>query len=317
LSEPLGALWLTASLVALSRRRYALAGALLAAAVLTRANLLVLIPVIAVLLGRRGLWFAVAALVPVVAWSINVGAPVTTGGGSSLFVGTFLPGGGTLPGTKRALKAETIRFAPELRGRHAKELPGDRVLDAVAARDPGRDRDAALRHAALRNLATYPLERPAAFAAMVASKVPRLWLRPSRGGTRSSSALRVWHLVVVVLAFAGILRARNRTMLAVLVAFTLFHLIAGAMPRYAIPLLPALIAAGAAGWVRQPRTTSIVRAYSAPLRRASISAGPPESSASRSAARSAGSSSATQLATPSPAATASNETGAKSSGERA
>ena len=54
---------------------------------------------------------AVAALVPVLAWSLNVGAPVTTGGGSSLFVGTYLPGGGTLIGTKRALKAETGRSA--------------------------------------------------------------------------------------------------------------------------------------------------------------------------------------------------------------
>ena len=42
------------------------------------------------------------------------------------------------------------------------------------------------------------------------------------------------------------------------------------MPRYALPLLPALIATGAAGWFAQPRTTASVRAYSAPLRRASI-----------------------------------------------
>jgi len=316
LSEPLGALWLTASLLALARRRYALAGVLLAAAVLTRANLLVLIPVIAVLLGRRGGVFALAALVPVVAWSINVGAPVSTGGGSSLFVGTFLPGGGTLPGAKRELKGETIRFSPELRGRHAKDLPGERVLDAVAAREPGLARDAALRHAALRNLETYPREQPGRFAAMMAGKAPRLWLGPARGGTRSSTGLRVWHLVLVILALAGVVRARNRTMLAVLVAFTLFHLIAGAMPRYALPLLPALIATGAAGWLAQPRTTSMVRAYSAPLRRASISAGPPTPSASRIADRSEASSSAVKPATPSPAASASNATGPKSSDDR-
>ena len=53
LSEPLGALWLTAAMLALARRHYALAGLLLAAAVLTRANLLILIPVIGVALGRR------------------------------------------------------------------------------------------------------------------------------------------------------------------------------------------------------------------------------------------------------------------------
>jgi hypothetical protein len=318
LSEPLGALWLTAALLCVARRRwYALGGALLAAAVLTRANLLLLIPVVAIAVGRRGgAVVAAAALVPVVAWSLNVGAPVTTGGGSSLFVGTFLPGGGTLPGTKRALKAETIRFAPELRGRHAKELPGNRVLDAVAAREPGLDRDAALRHAAVRNLTTYPREEPVRFAAMVAKKVPRLWLGPSRAGGRTTGALRIWHGLLVILAVAGLIRARNRTMLAVLLTFTLFHLIAGAMPRYALPLLPALIATGAAGWFAQPRTTASVRAYSAPLRRASISAGPPVASASRIARRREASSSAAQLATPSPAATAAKSTDPKSSDER-
>jgi hypothetical protein len=316
LSEPLGALWLTAALLAVARRRFALGGALLAAAVLTRANFLVLIPVVALLLGRRGVWFGLVALVPVVAWSINVGAPVTTGGGSSLFVGTFLPGGGTLLGAKRELHAETVRFAPALRGRRARDLPGDKVLDAVAARRPWLDRDAGLRAAALHNLATYPRERPLAFAGMVASKLPRLWLRPSRAGTRTRGVVRVWHVLLVLAAFAGLIRSRNRTLLAVLVAFTLFHLIAGAMPRYALPLLPALFAAGAAGWVAQPRTTSRVRAYSAPLQRASISAGARAASASRTARRKVASSSATQLATPSPAATASNDTGAKSSGER-
>ena len=56
LSEPLGALWLTAAFVALARRRYALAGLLLAAAVLTRANLLVLVPVLALALGPLAAW---------------------------------------------------------------------------------------------------------------------------------------------------------------------------------------------------------------------------------------------------------------------
>jgi hypothetical protein len=324
LSEPLGALWLTAALLALAVRRPALGGALLAAAVLTRANLLVLIPVLVVVLalGRQGAWrFAVAAIVPVAAWSLHVGAPVTTGGGSSLFVGTYLPGHGTLPGAKRALKAETVRFAPELAARHAKDLPGDRVLDAVAARRPALDRDGALREAAITNLTTYPREHPTRFAAMVASKLPRLWLGPSRdGGGRTGELVRLWHALLVLVAIAGLLAGRNRTILAALIAFTLFHLIAGAMPRYALPLLPALIATGTAGWfarLAQPRTTSSVRAYSDPLRRASISAGPATESASRIAPRSPISSSTTQLATPSPSAIAAKPTGPKSSDERA
>ena len=76
LSEPLGALWLTAAFVASRGGGSPLAGLLLAAAVLTRANLLVLIPVVrAHARAPRRAVFAVAALVPVVAWSLNVGAP--------------------------------------------------------------------------------------------------------------------------------------------------------------------------------------------------------------------------------------------------
>ena len=77
------------------------------------------------------------------------------------------------PATKQALKAETIRARPEWRGAHAKDLPGDVVLDAVAARHPDLDRDAALRAEAWRNLRTYPARtRPA---------TPRCSRRSSRG----------------------------------------------------------------------------------------------------------------------------------------
>jgi 4-amino-4-deoxy-L-arabinose transferase-like glycosyltransferase len=262
LSEPLGALWLTAALLALLRRRYALAGLLLAAAVLTRANLLVLIAVLALLLGpRRGAVFALAALVPVGLWSLNVGAPVSTGGGSAFFVGTFLPGDGTLGGAKQALKAETIRARPEWRGAHAKDLPGEVVLDVVAARHPGLDRDAALRAEAWRNVRTYSRKDPAGYAAMFATKVPRLWLKPSpRSDGLRNTPLRIWHALIVLAAFAGLLLARNRLVAGTLIAFTLFQLVAVANPRYALPVLPILIATGTAGWFsrlaarRAPRT---------------------------------------------------------------
>ena len=251
LSEPLGALWLTAALLALVRRRFVLGGLLLAAAVLTRANLLILIPVIAVVLGPRpGARFALAALVPVVAWSLHVGAPVSTGGGAALFVGTFLPGEGTLNGAKRALRDDRGESGTLNGARRA--LDGDRgefVLDGVAARHPGRDRDAALRAEAWRNLRTYPREDPGGFAAMIAAKAPRLWLGPSlRPGLPRRAPLRLWHVAIVVLAAAGVLAGRNPLMLATLAAFTLFHLVVEAIPRYALPALPILIAAGCAGW---------------------------------------------------------------------
>jgi hypothetical protein len=210
---------------------------------------------------RHGAVFAIAAVVPVVLWSLNVSAPVSTGGGSAFFVGTFLPGDATLGGVKKALKRETIRARPEWQGAHAKDLPGDVVLDVVAARHPSLDRDAALRAEAWRNLETYPREDPAGYAAMVARKLPRLWLKPSpRSDGLRTTPLRIWHALIVLAAFAGLLLGRNWRITAALAAFTLFHLVVEAIPRYALPALPVLIAAGTAGWFswiaarRAPRT---------------------------------------------------------------
>ena len=63
---------------------------------------------------------------------------------------------------------------------------------------------------------------------MVAGKLPRLWLGPARGGDALvDRACGSGTSCSSIVALAGVLRARNRTMLAVLVAFTLFHLIAG------------------------------------------------------------------------------------------
>jgi 4-amino-4-deoxy-L-arabinose transferase-like glycosyltransferase len=287
LSEPLGALLLTAALAALawaesdSRRRappgdhpapaagrrsarLVASGVLLGGAVLTRANLLVVVPAVVVALARRdrrgAAILAAAALAPVLAWSLNASldsgrlVPVSSGGGTSFFIGTFLPGHGTLGGTKVALKAQTQRYAPALRRlRHARELPGRAVIDAVAARHPGIDRDAALRREAWRNVSTYAPRHPAAFAAMLVAKLPRLWLTPSpRSDGLRTPALRVWHLLLVLAALAGALAGRRHpviaAVLAALVAFTLFHMVVEAIPRYALPAFPALVAAGAAGW---------------------------------------------------------------------
>jgi hypothetical protein len=127
-------------------------------------------------------------------------------------------------------------------------------MNAVAARDPGMDRDAALRHEAWRNVRTYLPAHPLRYAGMLLAKVPRLWLSPSgRSRGLRTTALRIWHVVIVVAALVGLLLGARRnallaTVLALLAAFTAFHMIVEAIPRYALPALPLLIAAGAAGW---------------------------------------------------------------------
>jgi 4-amino-4-deoxy-L-arabinose transferase-like glycosyltransferase len=284
LSEPLGALWLTGAAVALaaaaraqwSLRLIALCGLLLAGAVLTRANLLLVIPTVALCLfviewragrARRGARAAavllVAALVPPALWSLNASletgrlVPVTTGGGTAFFVGTFLPGNGTLPGAKRALAAEAVRRFPDLRRyRYVGSIPASAVMDAVAARRPHLDRDAALQAAARHNVATYLPAHPLRYAGMLLAKVPRLWGAPSpRTNGPRSPALTVWHILVVLGALAGLLLGARRspllaTVLAMLAVFTAFHMVVEAIPRYALPAFPLLVAAGAAGWAQ-------------------------------------------------------------------
>lgn len=293
LSEPLGALLLTAALCALvwagaarwRGRRLLLAGVLLGAAVLTRANFLLIVPAVGLAVAvaewregrlKRGLavaaLFSVSALVPVGLWSLNasVGSgqvvPITNVGGMSFFIGTFLPGDGTMAGMKSALKTETIQFAPEVRHvRRAEDLPLRRVFAYVASRHPGLPRDAALRREAWRNLRTYPRRDPAGFARMTLAKVPRLWLKPSprRPGLRSTP-MRLWHLLITLGALAGLTAGLVRTghpglwaVAAALVAFTVFHLVVEAMPRYGLPALPALIAAGSAGWALAFRSRTL------------------------------------------------------------
>jgi small-conductance mechanosensitive channel len=110
---------------------------------------------------------------------------------------------------------------------------------------------------------------------MVLAKLPRLWLVPSpRSGGLRTLALRIWHALVVLVALAGLLlgalRVRDpvlRAVLALLAAFTAFHMVVEALPRYALPAFPVLVAAGAAGWAIMLRADGAGRL--APARSAS------------------------------------------------
>jgi len=232
LSEPLGALGVTAAALALvlglrrsSRAWLAAAGAVLGLTVLTRADLL-LLPLVAagvVVLVRaragagRGRAAADAAVVLaacaacVLPWTVFASGvagrpvPVSSGGSSNLFVGTYLPGNGTMLGLKRDLADEVARRDPRLRGVAPARLPQERVLDAVVDRRPGLDQEAALRAEALANLRRYALGDPLAFAAMAARKVGRLWLDYTVGSFRVRSGwITALHLVLLGAAAAGL-----------------------------------------------------------------------------------------------------------------
>jgi hypothetical protein len=269
LSEPAGTLALAVAVLAFvwalrgsTTRRYAVAGALLGVATLVRADFLFLPLVLALLVRRRGRVLALigcAALV-VVPWSAYISArsghltAVTTGDAPVLFIGTCLPCDGMLLGLKQTYGDEARLRNRALRGVPDTRLPASAVLDAIAARHPGRDRESALRREALSNVG-YDLRHPIGYAGMELRKLRQLWLRPSRIGTSERiQAVVIVHVVLIVLAFAGLIlglvRARSPglTAIALVLAYgTAVHLLTTADSRYNLPLVPLLFAGGAAG----------------------------------------------------------------------
>jgi 4-amino-4-deoxy-L-arabinose transferase-like glycosyltransferase len=282
LSEPLGAFFLTCAFLALAwaTRKgrwwmYAAAGALFGLTALTRADLVLAGFLVAALVGvwtwrrrtfKRGL--ALAALIaggaamttaPWVAYaSARAGhfVPITQGSASALFVGTYLPGDGTTVGMKRALAAEVKKRKPALRGRGAMDIDAREYLALIAARHPGMSRDDAVSREARHNIAHFVKTDPIGFVGMMANKVQRMWTRYARGGARHTSwEIRVWHILLVLGGIAGLVVGIWRGRVAVLAAIllvalysTALHTLVVSQARYNLPLMPALIAGGVAGW---------------------------------------------------------------------
>ena len=282
LSEPLGAFLLTCAFLALAwaARRgrwplYVLAGALFGLTALTRADLLLAGFLVAALLGvwawrqatlRRGL--AIAALVAggaavtMAPWIVLASAragqfvPITKGSASALFVGTYLPGNGTTVGMKRALAPELKKQRPALRGRGAMAIDATDFITLIAARHPDLPRDAAVSKEARHNIVHYGTGDPVGFAGMMLNKVQRMWSRYARGGARHTSwEIRVWHILLVLASFAGLVlglwRSRSAVLAAILLVAlysTALHTLVVSQARYNLPLMPALIAGGVAGW---------------------------------------------------------------------
>jgi hypothetical protein len=282
LSEPLGAFFVACAFTALTlawrtRRRpwWFLAGSLFGAVLLTRTDLL-FVPVFCALLGlvvlgttagwRLGFQSAALLLVGVVVvvspWTVYASGksgsfvPVTTGGGSALFVGTFLPGNGSTFDMKFALKEETVRRHPDYRDRPYTTIPAQVVLDDVAARHPELDRDEALSKEARENLRKYALGDPVDFGKMMAFKAAKMWTRYARGGfDKTNDWWTALHISLALLSALGIVwgvvRRRDPALasigLGILIA-TGVHTLAVAHGRYNLPLMPVLLVAGCAGW---------------------------------------------------------------------
>ncbi|MFA4927598.1 MAG: hypothetical protein WC558_03725, partial [Patulibacter sp.] len=257
------------------RTWWALGGALLGGVLLTRTDLMFVPVFLAVLalcvIGYTVSWkrgFQSAALlvagvlVVVLPWSIPASrtaetvVPVTTGSGSALFVGTYLPGNGSTFDMKFAMLDEIIEKHPSYADRHYTTIPAQVVLDDVAKKRRPLERDAALSAAARENLRTYAIGQPVAFAKMMLFKVGKMWTRYARGGaTPTKTAWSIGHLLIVGLGTIGliwgIVRRRDLALVSILIAIatgTAVHTLAVAHGRYNLPLMPILIAGGVAGW---------------------------------------------------------------------
>ena len=298
LSEPLGAFLLIAAFTALAWAitrcrapgaglgpwRWAASGALFGLAILTRTDLLPLPFLLAGLAALIVLWRARAWRRALTTWGVLAGAcalvlapwtiyassqegqfvPVTKGSASALFVGTYLPGGGTTVGMKFALEKQLRAKHPELAGTKTYKIPAKYALDLFIAKHPGLTRDEALQREARHNLIHYSTTQPVSFAKMAFNKAKRMWFFYYRGGGVHyiSTVTRVWQIFLVVACtlglIAGIWRRRDPVLMAVLLAVALstaVHAIVVSQARYNLPLMPSLIAAGVAGWflaVRRP-----------------------------------------------------------------
>jgi hypothetical protein len=279
-SEPLGALTIAVVMLALawawrapSPWRFALAGAATGAAILVRADLLVLPFVLAVVvaltLRRAGarpallaagayLLAAVLALAP---WSVYASrkrselTPITSSSWSGLYVGTYLPGDGRIFGLREALGDEARAHNPKIRDRKNRNLRTEWILDAVAARHPDLGRSDALRRETLRNLRRYALGRPGAFAGMQLEKLERMWIGYDRG---THHARRGWilavHLLLSAAGLAGLLFGLWRTrhpalwaILATVLTVTAVNSFFVSEARHNVRMVPLLAAGGAAG----------------------------------------------------------------------
>jgi 4-amino-4-deoxy-L-arabinose transferase-like glycosyltransferase len=255
------------------------AGAMLGLATLVRGDLVPVAVLLPIVVGfaaartaaghraRRGLACGGAMLAGAVAlmapWSLFASAhmhrfvPVTDGGAANLFIGTYLPGNGTIFGVKHHFAAATRKVHPMVRHVPAHMLPQQLVLDAVAARYPRRSRDAALRAAARDNLRRYALGRPVAFAGMEVRKLWRMWGHAYRGTFHRAGRAATWeHRVFVLLAVAGLLAGLALTrdvrlaLLAVFLALTTVVDVAFVSEaRHNVRLMPLLLASGASGVV--------------------------------------------------------------------
>lgn len=203
--------------------------------------------------------FLASFMAPIVPWTVrnyvvlDRFVPVSTGGGKALFFGTYEPGRGLYPDTKRQLLLKYPQY----------RWPAYRKLDYVSSREyettgitpvirmlarkenPDLELDAALAQIGKRQLTDLIEHKPMKYAGMLVTKVKVMWRRGS-SPEMGSPAMLVLHRVLLILALAGfvLLAWRQRwqaLIIAILIAgITVTGAVLLAVPRRTTALMPII-----------------------------------------------------------------------------
>ena len=196
--------------------------------------------------------------------------PVSSGGASNLYVGTYLPGEGSMFGLKHAWAQGVAEMHPRYRGMRPHQIPQLRVIDAVAAERPGLSREGALRAGGAREPAPVRDRRAGGVRRpWPCGRSQRLWLELLRRDHRNRREwVQALHLACCSRAAsawppawpcaAGARRSWGRSGIVVLYV-TAMNAVLVSEARHNLPLMPLVAAGGAAGLamaaarVRRPR----------------------------------------------------------------
>ena len=201
---------------------------------------------------------AAAFALPIAPWAIHVSSeegrfvPVSTGAGTALFIGSYLPGDGIHDRVKIELMERYLGMrdvTPEQRARQ----PTEPLLDRVAATYPDMPRDAALNRIGRENLSRYAREQPVALARMMVNKMRWMW-RGSSGAMLSPAAVAL-QIAIVAFAVVGLAllawRRRFEALLlgGLILGMTVFSGLVLAAPRRNLALMPLVMALASTGLV--------------------------------------------------------------------
>lgn len=286
LTEPLAGTLLIGSIVAIlrardqgRRRAWVLPGLLLGALTMVRPEYMM----ISLLLGGTlvlievsgGFWAALkaplvmlgAALVVITPWSIHNLVhfdrflPLSTGGGQSLFVGSYLPSHGdpqkVMPKILRRNPGlqKKIQRQNRISGEGAESVTPERVFTILAGhRYPGLPIDEALGRLGQAQYKREWQDDPIALIGLIGEKAQRIWWR-GRSDLTDPLAGRLIHWMLVLAALAGFVATwfRRRTefwvLCPVFLGATLIGAVLVASPRRALVLWPLVSALSGVGFV--------------------------------------------------------------------